>query len=451
MFDKTENPMTTKPTYTPALRFPDFLNNGEWEVKRFDESFSFLPNNTLSRAELNYEKGNTKNIHYGDVLIKFGERLDVKKEELPFITDEATTNKFHKAKLQNGDVVIADTAEDDAVGKCTEIVGMTDETVVSGLHTIPIRPQVPFAESFLGYYLNSESYRSQLRPLMQGVKVTSLSKSAINKTTILCPKSVEEQKKIAQALTALDELIAATNERLEQMKAYKKGLMQKLFPAKGKKLPELRFKEFEKDGEWEVKKLGDIFSLIRNGAMYNTNNTSGFPMSRIETISNGVIDYDRVGYSETELKDYRLNEGDILFSHINSLAHIGKVAYYDGSKVLYHGMNLLVLRCEMSFYPLYIFYLLNTEEMKIALRSIAKRAINQASISTKELAQLLVYIPQKEEQRKIADCFTSIDEMINQYTNKVSFLEVYKKGLMQQMFPHVETQNFASLPTDKQM
>ena len=443
--------MTTKPTYTPALRFPDFLNNGEWEVKRFDESFSFLPNNTLSRAELNYEKGNTKNIHYGDVLIKFGERLDVKKEELPFITDEATTNKFHKAKLQNGDVVIADTAEDDAVGKCTEIVGMTDETVVSGLHTIPIRPQVPFAESFLGYYLNSESYRSQLRPLMQGVKVTSLSKSAINKTTILCPKSVEEQKKIAQALTALDELIAATTERLEQMKAYKKGLMQKLFPAKGKKLPELRFKEFEKDGEWEVKKLGDIFSLIRNGAMYNTNNTSGFPMSRIETISNGVIDYDRVGYSETELKDYRLNEGDILFSHINSLAHIGKVAYYDGSKVLYHGMNLLVLRCEMSFYPLYIFYLLNTEEMKIALRSIAKRAINQASISTKELAQLLVYIPQKEEQRKIADCFTSIDEMINQYTNKVSFLEVYKKGLMQQMFPHVETQNFASLPTDKQM
>jgi len=204
-------------------------------------------------------------------------------------------------------------------------------------------------------------------------------------------------------------------------------------------------------GECEVKKLGDIFSLIRNGAMYNTNNTSGFPMSRIETISNGVIDYDRVGYSETELKDYRLNEGDILFSHINSLAHIGKVAYYDGSKVLYHGMNLLVLRCEKSFYPLYIFYLLNTEEMKIALRSIAKRAINQASISTKELAQLLVYIPQKEEQRKIADCFTSIDEMINQYTNKVSFLEVYKKGLMQQMFPHVETQNFASLPTDKQM
>ena len=221
--------MTTKPSYTPALRFPDFLNDGEWEVKRFDESFSFLPNNTLSRAELNYEKGNTKNIHYGDVLIKFGERLDVKKEELPFITDEATANKFHKAKLQNGDVVIADTAEDDAVGKCTEIVGMTDETVVSGLHTIPIRPQVPFAESFLGYYLNSESYRSQLRPLMQGVKVTSLSKSAINKTTILCPKSVEEQKKIAQALTALDELIAATNERLEQMKAYKKGLMQQLF------------------------------------------------------------------------------------------------------------------------------------------------------------------------------------------------------------------------------
>lgn len=422
--------MTTKPTYTPALRFPDFLNDGEWEVKRLGDCFS-------ERIERNYNDLPLLSLTESDGIIP--------QEE----TNRKNNSNADKSKYLR--VCVGDIAYNTMrmwQGRCAYV---TIEGIVSPAYTV-CKPNEGIDSLFFYYLFKTQQAIEIFHRNSQGLvnDTLSLKFESFKKIKVAVPP-LPEQRRIAQALTALDELIAATNEKLEQMKAYKKGLMQKLFPAKGKKLPELRFKEFKKDGEWEVKKLGDIFSLIRNGAMYNTNNTSGFPMSRIETISNGVIDYDRVGYSETELKDYRLNEGDILFSHINSLAHIGKVAYYDGSKVLYHGMNLLVLRCKKSFYPLYIFYLLNTEEMKIALRSIAKRAINQASISTKELAQLLVYIPQKEEQRKIADCFTSIDEMINQYTNKVSFLEVYKKGLMQQMFPHVETQNFASLPTDKQM
>ena len=436
--------MTTKKVQTqnlasqrPALRFPDFLNDGEWEVKRLGEIAEFYKGKGIPKSEAS-DKGKTPCVRYGELYTHYKEVIDEAQSFTDIPTEELFLSKANDVIIPSS----GETKEDISTASCV----LKDNIALGGdINVI----RTPHNGVFLSYYLNNAK-KDDIAKIAQGVSIIHLYNDQLKNLRITLP-SIEEQNKIADCLTALDELIAATNEKLEQMKVYKKGLMQKLFPAKGKKLPELRFKEFEKDGEWEVKKLGDIFSLIRNGAMYNTNNTSGFPMSRIETISNGVIDYDRVGYSETELKDYRLNEGDILFSHINSLAHIGKVAYYDGSKVLYHGMNLLVLRCEMSFYPLYIFYLLNTEEMKIALRSIAKRAINQASISTKELAQLLVYIPQKEEQRKIADCFTSIDEMINQYTNKVSFLEVYKKGLMQQMFPHVETQNFASLPTDKQM
>lgn len=427
--------MPAIPTYNhiPALRFPEFQNNGEWEVKRFDESFSFLPNNTLSRAELNYEKGNTKNIHYGDVLIKFGERLDVQKEELPFITDEATANKFHKAKLQNGDVVIADTAEDEAVGKCTEIVGMTDETVVSGLHTIPIRPQVPFAESFLGYYLNSESYRSQLRPLMQGVKVSSLSKSAINKTTILCPKSVEEQKKIAQALTALDELIAATNGKLEQLKVYKKGLMQKLFPAKGKKLPELRFKEFEKDGEWEVKKLGDIITEVTD----TTNDSVTIPLYSL-TIDEGITAkterYER-GFLVTKKdnvfkvvspNDFVSNPMNLRFGAIGCNHNTFSVCvsgYYDVFRFKESGSSVFWVNYLKSD-------LLLQKYDEIAIGSL----IEKRRVYYSNLQNLSVLVPSIQEQRKIANCLSLIDETINAYAEKVVHFRQYKKGLMQQMF-----------------
>ena len=155
-----------------------------------------LQNNTLSRADLSNEAGVAKNVHYGDVLIKFGEVLDVSKEQLPMISDESILTKYKTSFLQNGDVIIADTAEDTTVGKCSEIVGLNDEVVLSGLHTIPYRPVEKFAPKYLGYYLNSDAYHNQLLPLMQGIKVTSISKSAMQDTDIIYPKSKEEQTEI---------------------------------------------------------------------------------------------------------------------------------------------------------------------------------------------------------------------------------------------------------------
>ncbi len=104
---------------TPQIRFNEF--DDEWKKKCFSEVFSLLQNNTLSRTELNYESGDAKNIHYGDVLIKFGEYIDVQKEKLPYLNNDGLARKFSKSLLQNGDVIFADTAEDEAAGKCTEL------------------------------------------------------------------------------------------------------------------------------------------------------------------------------------------------------------------------------------------------------------------------------------------------------------------------------------------
>ncbi len=121
------------------------------------------------------------------MLIKYGEVLQVKRDDIPYINnpDYATSNS---TLLKNGDVVIADAAEDETVGKCCEIAGLTTEKIVSGLHTIPCRPLLKFSEGFIGYYLNSRSYHDQLLPLIQGTKVSSISKSAI-KNTIICEAS----------------------------------------------------------------------------------------------------------------------------------------------------------------------------------------------------------------------------------------------------------------------
>ena len=175
-----------------------------------------LQNNTLSRANLSDESGIAKNVHYGDVLIKFGEVLDVRKEKLPMITDENVLSKYKASFLQNGDVIVADTAEDSTVGKCSEIAGLNDEVVLSGLHTIPYRPIEKFASGYLGYYLNSGAYHNQLIPLMQGIKVTSISKSAMQNTDIDYPKSQEEQGKIGAYFKSLDEMIS-----LHQRKCYR--------------------------------------------------------------------------------------------------------------------------------------------------------------------------------------------------------------------------------------
>lgn len=166
-----------------------------------------MQNNTLSRANLSDEIGIVKNIHYGDILIKFGEVLDVSKEQLPMILDKNILNKYKTSCLNNGDVIIADTAEDSTVGKCSEIAGLRDEVVLSGLHTIPYRPVKKFASGYLGYYLNSSAYHKQLIPLMQGIKVTSISKSAMKDTIIKYPKLEMEQTKIGNCFQSIDNLI----------------------------------------------------------------------------------------------------------------------------------------------------------------------------------------------------------------------------------------------------
>ena len=211
----------------PEIRFKGFTD--PWEQRKFGEVFMSLQNNTLSRAELNDEFGAAQNIHYGDVLIKYDEILDVSKEPLSYIEKQSIADKFKTSYLQNGDVIIADTAEDETVGKCTEIEGLTDQKVISGLHTMPVRPNRKFASGFLGFYLNSAAYHDQLKPLMQGIKVTSISKGAMQDTVVKFPLDLKEQEQIGIYFGGLDHLITLHQRELEKLQNIKKSMLEKMF------------------------------------------------------------------------------------------------------------------------------------------------------------------------------------------------------------------------------
>ncbi|MBQ6963914.1 MAG: restriction endonuclease subunit S [Paludibacteraceae bacterium] len=139
--------------------------------------------------------------------------------------------------------------------------------------------------------------------------------------------------------------------------------------------------------DWEVKRLGDLVTRLTNGITYDVSVTTGKPVSRIETISNGEINYLKVGYIEDTrgLETYKMQIGDILYSHINSLAHVGKVAFYDGKQELYHGMNLLLLRANNCIDSKFLYICLLTSQAKHAAQTMAKPAVNQASISTEDI------------------------------------------------------------------
>ncbi|MFJ6958529.1 MAG: restriction endonuclease subunit S [Ligilactobacillus ruminis] len=216
-----------KGSVIPEIRFNGFAN--AWEQRKFDEVFDCtIPSNTLSRAELNYESGSVRNIHYGDILIKYGSVVDVKNDEIPFATGKSSED-FKSALLQDGDIIIADTAEDETTGKACEIGNSQGLDVVSGLHTMVCRPRNKMALGYLGYYLNSDAYHHQLLPLMQGIKVLSLSRTNVQKTMVCYPQSKAEQQLIADCFRNLDHLITLHQRKLDMLKKLKSACLSAMF------------------------------------------------------------------------------------------------------------------------------------------------------------------------------------------------------------------------------
>ncbi len=209
---------------TGKARLPGF--NEEWKKKRFCEVFTFGTTNTFSREYMCEDSAGVKNIHYGDILVKYREILILSEQEIPSLLSEVSSKIT--SFVDDGDVVIADTAEDLTAGKVVEIQETQGKKVAAGLHTMLCKPMKGcFASGWLGYYMNSEYYHKQLIPYISGVKVMSISKGNIVKTNILVP-SIEEQTAIVEVLSTVDHELDLLRQDIKQEKQKKKALMQLL-------------------------------------------------------------------------------------------------------------------------------------------------------------------------------------------------------------------------------
>ena len=393
-----------------------------------------MQNNTLSRSELD-TAGKVLNIHYGDVLIKYGSVLDASDQTIPYIVPgNESPNYVH---LQDGDVVIADTAEDETVGKTTEIYNVLGSKIEAGLHTIPCRPMIPFAPKYLGYYMNTSCYHKQLIPLMQGIKVLSVSKGNISKTEISAPNSLEEQKKISSLLYLLDQRAAIQSKIIEALKKYKRGLSDSLFA------------HISQSSGCKIVKLGDAFELLQNNTFSREDLTS--ELSTVQNIHYGdvLIKYgaivniaeDKPPYikPDIELKKYSsasyMCNGDIVFADTAEDYTVGKateIAGANGLSVL-SGLHTIPCRPLIKFQPMYLGYYFNSSLFRTQIYPLIQ-GTKVSSISKGELIKANVYVPTLEEQKKIALLLYSMDCRITKEERKSSDLITARKALLQQLF-----------------
>ena len=189
-------------------------------------------------------------------------------------------------------------------------------------------------------------------------------------------------------------------------------------------------------------KIGEVFCLIRNGAsIKQSDGASGIPITRIETISNRIVDRNKFGYANisnaSEYQDYLLQDGDILMSHINSEKHLGKTALYrkySGEQII-HGMNLLLLRPNAEILLAdYAMYILNSEMFLRQLPRITKKSVNQASFNISALKELDVYIPSINRQKEIVSVLDKVDAMLERYKTQFKRLDDLVKSRFVEMF-----------------
>ena len=219
--------------FSQELRFTREDGNAypEWEEKKFKEIYSFYSTNSFSRDKLNYESGEVRNVHYGDIHTKFSTLFDIKDELVPYINSEIDLSKIKKdSYLKLGDILIADASEDyNDIGKTIEIVNLNNEKVISGLHTFHARPNKhKMALGFSGYLLQSWIVRKQVMKIAQGTKVLGISTGRLGEIKFFTP-SYPEQTQIANFLSAIDKKIAVVQTQLAQTQRFKKGLLQQLF------------------------------------------------------------------------------------------------------------------------------------------------------------------------------------------------------------------------------
>ena len=244
----------------------------------------------------------------------------------------------------------------------------------------------------------------------------------------------DEQKKIAKILSTQDKAIELQGRKIEELKRFKKGCLEKMFPRKGQKVPEKRFPGFTDD--WEQHKLGELGSL-KNGMNFSKEAMGiGFPFVNLQNIfGNNVIDVTNLGKamaSDSQLKDYNLLNGDVLFVRSSvRLQGVGEAALVPQNleNTTYSGF-IIRFRDEYGLDNNFKRFLFGIESVRNQIIAQATNSANK-NISQTVLENLCLKIPNKSEQENIGLYFSNLDKLITLHQRKLDEMKKQKKALMQ--------------------
>lgn len=404
----------------------------DWELQTFDETFRVISNNTLSRENLNNRGGAVRNIHYGDILTKFPEVLDCNEEEIPYVNELSLLSSSTQL-LQDGDIVVADTAEDETVGKVIEVQNLGDSKLVAGLHTIPCRVKKgDFAPGWLGYYMNSDLFHNQILPYITGIKVSSISKGAISETLILVPP-FDEQEKIVQSLNKIQLLMTSETKVVNKIKLVKNGCLSKMFPQKDDTVPEMRLPGFTE--AWEQRKFGEITELKSASRVHKDEWTSnGVPFYRSSDVMAAINETENEKafiseelYEKLSKVSGKLEEGDILVTGGGS---VGNPYIVPDNKPLYtKDADLLWIKNKGKFHPYFLYEFFFSPTFRNYLGSISHVG-TIAHYTITQLSDTPICLPSFEEQKKVGEYFQSLDNLITLHQCKCDKYSNIKKGMM---------------------
>ena len=329
--------------------------------------------------------------------------------------------KLKRSQLESGDILFS------IAGVIGRVAIVTDEMLPANTNQALAIIRITREDVYLPYIkliLSSPLVKEQFEKKKQGVAQLNISLKDINELTIPLPELNEQI-----ALTALFEKAAGIIAKRQQQLSALDDLIK------------ARFIEMFEQGNYPQVEFGEICEHLRNGAnIKQTKGAGGYPITRIETLANDVFNIDRLGYANIfelgKYENYLLNPGDILISHINSTAYLGRAVQYRGqmSSPIIHGMNLLCARIAKGYNPTYIEFFFKTPSAKEYISSITKKAVNQASITTSDLKKMLVPAPSLEKQNEFDQFVHQVDKSKSVIQKSLDETQLLFDSLMQKYF-----------------
>lgn len=404
-----------KTTTAPKLRFPEFRKGEMWHKSELGKEAFILKGKGISKSDV-HPDGSQPCIRYGELYTHYSEIINS-------IISKTKVSSNELFLSRDNDVIIPSSGEtkiDIATASCVLLNGVA---LGGDLNVIRSKLYGPF----LSYYLNGPK-RFEIAKVAQGDSVVHLYPYQLEALKIAFP-SYAEQKKIAECLITLNELIEGGRQNLAALKAHKKGLMQQLFPREGKTIPRLRFPEFRDAEEWKEEQLGNSCSAFSGGTPSTSQKEfygGTVPFIRSAEINKKITELYLTDLGIESSAAKLVQKGDVLVALYGANSGDVALAQIDGA------INQAILCLKPLGDRPFLYHYLSFKKDWIVSTYIQG---GQGNLSGEIIKSIALKFPRLPEQQRIASCLSSLDELIAAQSDKLETHKSHKHGLMQQLFP----------------